>query len=486
MTATCFWSILTMSDLEFVYIPSTVSSIRISGQAIGDLLLHHSLFEFMHPNEIALAKSDLSSFFQLKTLAGSVTRCRLLSLQNIANLHANNQKTEVYFKSNNFNANSQDKGTWSIVDLVIYTATNDTVLVCFHNADFETYLDCGSITSLNTSCQSRYRLVEEDVSNLTRLMVDKEVTKSGLNSLPIRIFQIVDQSTGLALFTWPPNRISSSAFQKENIVEVVQTKSKEMLLKEFKSSAFDQQQNEILCTRHFYASSKQEFLDQLCLFQRILIPYGNIIFESFQVSLIENMVEPKSTSMTIRQEYPKPTSPLPPIPQQQQHKYQEEIAKDEGKFYSSIHNIIKRPPNVSVATTELAVGEVEHQTLPGNLLSAVTPRSHEDELFQDQSPSSLFQKFRLNQHVVQQESPAAERRRKLIHSSHPFYIPGINDTNDNSSNNNTLKICARCRTSNSPEWRRGPDGHKTLCNACGLRYSRYRSKQWRIATNNKQ
>lgn len=74
MTATCFWSILTMSDLEFVYIPSTVSSIRISGQAIGDLLLHHSLFEFMHPNEIALAKSDLSSFFQLKTLAGSVTR----------------------------------------------------------------------------------------------------------------------------------------------------------------------------------------------------------------------------------------------------------------------------------------------------------------------------------------------------------------------------------------------------------------------------
>lgn len=323
----------------------------------------------------------------------------------------------------------------------------------------------------------------KDVSNLTRLMVDKEVTKSGLNSLPIRIFQIVDQSTGLALFTWPPNRISSSAFQKENIVEVVQTKSKEMLLKEFKSSAFDQQQNEILCTRHFYASSKQEFLDQLCLFQRILIPYGNIIFESFQVSLIENMVEPKSTSMTIRQEYPKPTSPLPRIPQQQQHKCQEEIAKDEGKFYSSIHNIIKRPPNVSLATTELAVGgkkfdcmesyykvsndismkrkEVEHQTLPGNLLSAVTPRSHEDELFQDQSPSSLFQKFRLNQHVVQQESPAAERRRKLIHSNHPFYIPGINDTNDSSSNNNTLKICARCRTSNSPEWRRGPDGHKT-------------------------
>ncbi|KAK0555728.1 hypothetical protein OC846_001599 [Tilletia horrida] len=34
------------------------------------------------------------------------------------------------------------------------------------------------------------------------------------------------------------------------------------------------------------------------------------------------------------------------------------------------------------------------------------------------------------------------------------------------------KRCASCGTANSPEWRRGPTGHKTLCNACGLRYSR--------------
>ncbi|WFD30329.1 hypothetical protein MSPP1_001347 [Malassezia sp. CBS 17886] len=34
------------------------------------------------------------------------------------------------------------------------------------------------------------------------------------------------------------------------------------------------------------------------------------------------------------------------------------------------------------------------------------------------------------------------------------------------------KKCASCGKSNSPEWRRGPSGHKTLCNACGLRYAR--------------
>nr|CAG8460505.1 6142_t:CDS:10 [Entrophospora candida] len=39
-------------------------------------------------------------------------------------------------------------------------------------------------------------------------------------------------------------------------------------------------------------------------------------------------------------------------------------------------------------------------------------------------------------------------------------------------NNNGLKECESCHTNTSPEWRRGPTGHKTLCNACGLRYSR--------------
>ncbi|KAJ2708027.1 hypothetical protein H4R19_004845 [Coemansia spiralis] len=34
------------------------------------------------------------------------------------------------------------------------------------------------------------------------------------------------------------------------------------------------------------------------------------------------------------------------------------------------------------------------------------------------------------------------------------------------------KTCKSCGTDSSPEWRKGPTGHKTLCNACGLRYAR--------------
>jgi hypothetical protein len=32
--------------------------------------------------------------------------------------------------------------------------------------------------------------------------------------------------------------------------------------------------------------------------------------------------------------------------------------------------------------------------------------------------------------------------------------------------------CDICNTSDTPEWRKGPNGPRTLCNACGLRYSK--------------
>ena len=32
--------------------------------------------------------------------------------------------------------------------------------------------------------------------------------------------------------------------------------------------------------------------------------------------------------------------------------------------------------------------------------------------------------------------------------------------------------CHSCNTTETPEWRRGPDGARTLCNACGLRWAK--------------
>lgn len=41
---------------------------------------------------------------------------------------------------------------------------------------------------------------------------------------------------------------------------------------------------------------------------------------------------------------------------------------------------------------------------------------------------------------------------------------------------NGQRACANCGRTNSPEWRAGPTGAKSLCNACGLRWSKARSQ----------
>ncbi|KAK9455337.1 hypothetical protein V1511DRAFT_450567, partial [Dipodascopsis uninucleata] len=38
-------------------------------------------------------------------------------------------------------------------------------------------------------------------------------------------------------------------------------------------------------------------------------------------------------------------------------------------------------------------------------------------------------------------------------------------------------VCTECGTLDSPEWRKGPQGPKTLCNACGLRWSKSLKKK---------
>ena len=38
-------------------------------------------------------------------------------------------------------------------------------------------------------------------------------------------------------------------------------------------------------------------------------------------------------------------------------------------------------------------------------------------------------------------------------------------------------VCTDCGTLDSPEWRKGPNGPKTLCNACGLHYAKLTRKQ---------
>ncbi|XP_074590961.1 GATA transcription factor 15-like [Curcuma longa] len=45
-----------------------------------------------------------------------------------------------------------------------------------------------------------------------------------------------------------------------------------------------------------------------------------------------------------------------------------------------------------------------------------------------------------------------------------------------SSSDCEVKSCGACRTTETPLWRSGPAGPKTLCNACGIRYRKNKTE----------
>lgn len=76
---------------------------------------------------------------------------------------------------------------------------------------------------------------------------------------------------------------------------------------------------------------------------------------------------------------------------------------------------------------------------------------HDDSLV----GSSMFQKFRIQRYEEETTPESLSNIAALDKRRH------IYKTTDGGLMPKNMKKCASCHTSNSPEWRRGPDGHKT-------------------------
>ncbi|PLB55260.1 hypothetical protein P170DRAFT_432791 [Aspergillus steynii IBT 23096] len=73
------------------------------------------------------------------------------------------------------------------------------------------------------------------------------------------------------------------------------------------------------------------------------------------------------------------------------------------------------------------------------------------------------------------------RQGRLIHCNRESSSPESQEQDlPDSDRRKRLKgeyMCTDCGTADSPEWRKGPEGPKTLCNACGLRWAKKEKKR---------
>ncbi|XP_042513085.1 GATA transcription factor 8-like [Macadamia integrifolia] len=81
----------------------------------------------------------------------------------------------------------------------------------------------------------------------------------------------------------------------------------------------------------------------------------------------------------------------------------------------------------------------------------------------------------LSQPIYNKEDPVGNKKTPVRSAK-----VAVLNTGNGSENGN--KACNFCKTNNTPLWRNGPHGRKTLCNACGIRLKKKQKKIMEIST----
>ncbi|KAJ1254238.1 hypothetical protein BS78_K100600 [Paspalum vaginatum] len=116
----------------------------------------------------------------------------------------------------------------------------------------------------------------------------------------------------------------------------------------------------------------------------------------------------------------------------------------------------------SVVPYELPVPELDGDELEWLLSRIMDDDSHSKLPLTPQPPSMVATSFAARPPVL---APVKAKRSKRSRASvwRPLSAAGPHAIGGR-------RRCNHCSTSNTPQWRAGPEGKRTLCNACGIRY----------------
>ncbi|OBZ82484.1 hypothetical protein A0J61_09466 [Choanephora cucurbitarum] len=363
-----------------------------------------------------------------------------------------------------------NQDNWEVLDIVLYTITDNVLLAFFHSA--EPTSQCrlkNSLLASGVTCDASVQktFTQQDGESLRNILNSTHQSYSThLAQTPLRIFTIAGQTQNAPLiFHW-----SSLNPDDTSMLEEARRISKTLHAREYKSTSFKAEgpqpwktilNTETNCSRHSHTSDTVQFLFTNCSFERISIPYGDVVFESYQIiplfthsSHRNSLCRPQPSLMITESISSRSTSPLGTV-----------VELPSPLLLLDHHE--KNSTCYVAGTTEINDPHTRQTT--------------HDPIQSNKPMSALFQKFRVYSnppvHLIPQD---ADSKRYPIDKRDRFFNRKYGCPIGDGLVPNSTKICVRCHTSNSPEWRRGPDGNKTLCNACGLRYSRLKSKQWKL------
>ncbi|KAG1120615.1 hypothetical protein G6F42_012706 [Rhizopus arrhizus] len=472
--ASCYWALLSLEKFEFIYLPSLVTDIQMDyGVKAGDMLKSKSLLDFIHPDELSLATTDLLNFIRIKTLAGAVTRCRLRSIKSLIHQEHQTDKAKVDNLQN-----------WIITDVVMYTATNSSILTFFHSLQLEidnTAANCNSLsrhanqldspiptdptaatltptittnnpipsTTTNANCCGTGQLNIDESNKITSILQQHSL----LMDEPLRLFQIYDTQCQQLLISWPNTTVTESLMDLTSSITLKEM-DRRLQYPQLRSDA-------AACTHHSHSKSNMMLeSNKLCQIERIIITYGNLTFTCFQITALNAEGRPyynsdHSSSSTSS------TSNENSIPNRSVRK--SNLSKI---LNSTTTNTMTTPPGKTAPSLASPNQQMHRYSHDVRTNKKIKNDNITDQLSSASASSSFID-------TLATSEPSDNTRFPLPRAWRGRF--GVFE-----------KKCENCQTNTSPEWRKGPGGHKTLCNACGLRYARLVAKHEKRQLNLQQ
>ncbi|UZJ55929.1 hypothetical protein CBS101457_005249 [Exobasidium rhododendri] len=482
----CSWAILstTTKRLSFMYVDPTFSR-NLSSEACA--IVGTSFFDYIHPEERDRAEIDMKNIIDSRTLFGSVTRCRYSRNHRIRKVLSAAHPTSA--ASNNEEA-GHEEGDYLAIDIVVNWIGDDMALCFFHAIMDESLQDndevnktawsnwCGIQTGLydQEECQNVWRSIKQDRS-LSRSKTGPEYVFQILSAVPLQETQSSTAASSDILFSWPPPRLfpqptkaATSSAAATNFadgsyfVDDFARLAQGVNLLTVKREVSDANTS---CTRRFRAKHTLTSEGMIRSVESVLIPYGSIVLACFSVTFVQLLPNTSSAAVTV----PSSTSA---------NVMSTSTADDSDGSHILSNSFSKGGQQQRVTSVDVNLDKPNRQRIDGTTYPSRTNPLIDTPVDSSQDapmpPHSSQTQNGIRSHAIGE----LEDGKTDIYGIHTrMNIAGEGDGGSVATLAAVAaaaaaqsKRCVSCGTGDSPEWRKGPDGSKSLCNACGLRYSR--------------
>lgn len=528
----CYWALLsadhskgngaTGEKLHFVYLDPVLQQ-HMAEQADG--MVGSDFYDYIHPEERDRVSDDMQKIVESRTLFGSVTRCRYSRIPRIRELLGavnppRDPEADRYVEDDSFVA----------IDIVI-NWIGDGMLLCFFHAIIDKAAEdndeqnksdwtnwCGTPPGSFTLPQC------DKIWKQVKATPRETVPESG----PVHVFQVIEaDGDSRVLLSWPPPRLFSKGVDAQLVMQSDTTVFQDgsyfaddfarlaqgVSIAPGSSSLSDANTS---CTRRFRAKHTLTTEGKVRSIESVLIPYGGVILACFHTTFQQSLPPPdpklvlqaRATSQAqaerreaeddVPQDSPNKrartddaaeqvksngaTSQAPPNGTKPQPLAPTTAAPAKPATTASPQTPLSTSKAPAVNDSQSPAGQPSAKAANGHTPKApaskyVKPaiKSETSGLSALANPSLLY----ANAPAKPSSTPTASARPASTDRTTPSTPSAATNghstsapAGDSPGANNPNKACTGCGKVNSPEWRRGPSGHKTLCNACGLRYAR--------------